>query len=260
MTNDAASACDRTAFLGPYRGAKFTNNATRTFVIPEADLSQEFGLTETVGSLPVPQAKALVEKVRERLTSCSLRDLNTDVERVERRDVGATSLTAWRLDIAVTDKRTVTFWMAIVRDGTSLAQVGFLPDDEAEMMAGAFVALAQRSLERLGETAAAAQGRLRLRSPEATRPVRSGRITPRMSQERRCGMIPSELTRLLPAPGPAPRSREVARWSRPSPTGGGLTTVLPSLPPPPPPLSGAARASPRHQIPPHTRPAPRRIP
>ena len=150
-TNDAASACDDTAFVGDFRKARFTNNATRTFVVPDADLPQEFGLTETVGSLPVPQAKALVELVRARVSDCPQRDLNTDVQQVEVRQAGATSLTAWRLDIDVTDQRSVTFWMAIVRDGTSVAQLGFVPSGRAEMAAGAFVELAQRSLDRLAE-------------------------------------------------------------------------------------------------------------
>ena len=158
-TNDAASACDETSFLGSYQGQELTNNDTRTFVVPEADLPEEFGLTETVASLPVKQAKAFVERIRTKVATCSERDLNTTVQQVEQREEGATSLTAWRLDIDVTDNRSVTFWMAIVRDGTSIAQVGFLPSGRAQMEAGAFVALAQRTLERLAELPAPRKAR-----------------------------------------------------------------------------------------------------
>ncbi len=150
VTNDASSACDNTSFLGKFRGSRFSRNATRTFVIPEADLPQEFGLTETVASLPAARAQALVAQVRNRLAGCSERDLNTSVKRIEQRDKGSTSLSAWRLDIDVTDNRTVTFWMAILRDGTSVGQLGFLPATKADMEPGAFLALAQRSLDRLG--------------------------------------------------------------------------------------------------------------
>lgn len=150
-TNDAASACDETSFTGDFRRARFTNNQTRTFVVPGADLPREFGLTETVGSLPVKQATALVEAVRAKVGGCPERDLNTNVQLVEQRAAGDTSLTAWRLDIDVTDQRSVTFLMAILRDHTSVAQLGFLPSGKAEMAAGAFVALAQRTLERLAE-------------------------------------------------------------------------------------------------------------
>jgi len=151
ITNDASSACDDAAFNGVFNGVEFTRNATRTFVIPEAAMPQEFGLTETVGALPVKRAKALVDRVRSQLAACSERELNTEVDRVENRDRVATSITAWRLDIKVTDERSVTYFMAILREGTSLAQLGFLPADDAVMKPGAFVDLAERALTRLSE-------------------------------------------------------------------------------------------------------------
>jgi DNA-directed RNA polymerase specialized sigma24 family protein len=148
LTNDAASSCDSTSFRGEFDGAAFTNNATRTFVIPEADLSTEFGLTETVGSLPGGRAAALVEEVRRALGRCD--DLSTDVTQVARADGRDTSLTAWRIELEVTDNRTVTFLMSVVRDGTSVAQLGLLPDTPDDLGTEAFVALSQRALERLG--------------------------------------------------------------------------------------------------------------
>ncbi|MGA8255694.1 MAG: hypothetical protein WB767_03885, partial [Nocardioides sp.] len=150
-TNDASSACDDTSFEGRFRKARFSRSATRTFVIPEADLSQEFGLTETIGSLPGRTAGALMERVRTELAGCSDRDLNTVVELVARSDDGPRSLSAWRLRIDVTERRTVTFWMAFYRDGPSVGQLGFIPDGVHDLPAGAFVAMAQRALERLGQ-------------------------------------------------------------------------------------------------------------
>ncbi len=151
VTNDAASACDSTSFRGEFRGARFSNNSTRTFVIPETKLPQEFGLTETVASLPTKRAKALVDRVRERLSTCSDRDLNTRVQRLVRLDTAKTSVDVWRLEIEVSDTRSVTFWMAMLRDGTSVAQIGFLPAPGADMKAGSFVALTDRAAQRLAE-------------------------------------------------------------------------------------------------------------
>ncbi len=148
LTNDAASSCDSTSFAGKFGGQPFTNNATRTFVIPRTDLPTEFGLTQTLGSLPGDRAAELVEQVRGDLASCDA--LNTDVQRVARTDTKNTSLTAWRLEVEVTDARTVTFLMAILRDGTSVSQLGFLPDTSGDVTDAAFVDLAQRALERLG--------------------------------------------------------------------------------------------------------------
>src|SRR5262245_59271480 len=48
LDNAAATRCDSTDF----RSAPMTNNLTRTFLVPEAKLAAEFGLTESVGTLP----------------------------------------------------------------------------------------------------------------------------------------------------------------------------------------------------------------
>ncbi len=147
VTNDAASSCDTTSFRGKFRDKPFTNNATRTFVIPGARLPTEFGLTQTVGSLPGDRADALVGAVRNALGGCDA--LNTDVEQVMSADVRDTSMSVWRLAVEVTDSRTVIFYMAIMRDGTSVSQLGFLPDSPGDLTSQEFVALAQRALARL---------------------------------------------------------------------------------------------------------------
>ncbi len=146
-TNDAASSCDRTRFRGAFREKPFTNNATRTFVIPGAKLPTEFGLTQSLGSLPGDRAQGVVEQVRGALDSCD--SINTDITEIARNDDRDTSLTAWRLEVDVTDERTVTFLMAIVRDDTSVSQLGFLPRTPDDLAPSAFVALAQRALQRL---------------------------------------------------------------------------------------------------------------
>lgn len=148
-TNPAATNCDNTAFTGRFQGARITSGATRTFVVPEADLPQEFGLTETVGALPARQAAALAARVEDRLASCAERDLNTQVEQLVSRDDTGESLRVWRLEIELADERTVVFYMAFVRSGTALAQLGFVPGPDADLADGAFVGLAERARERL---------------------------------------------------------------------------------------------------------------
>lgn len=151
VDNAAATGCDSTSFTGSFRGARLTAAATRTFVIPEADLPQEFGLTETVAALPAPQARALVEQVRNRLASCPDRDLNTEVEELADKETRGFALTAWRLDVRVTDQRSVVFYMAIMRTRTGVAQLGFVPTSGAELESGAFMALAERARARLAQ-------------------------------------------------------------------------------------------------------------
>ncbi|MCW2815612.1 MAG: hypothetical protein JWN84_3067, partial [Nocardioides sp.] len=147
--NAAATTCDSTSFSDPFQGARFSRGSTRTFVVPGADLPEEFGLTETAAALPLPRARGLVEQVRERLAGCPERDLNVEVDELTRRDSGAASLTAWRLDIKVSDARSVVFYMAVLRAGTAVGQLGFVPAAGADLADGAFVALAERARTRL---------------------------------------------------------------------------------------------------------------
>lgn len=157
-TNAAATRCDQTSFDGRFRGADWSRGATRTFLIPEADLPQEFGLTETVGALPGRRAAALLGQVRDDIAGCAEGDLATDVTPLLRRDDGAVQASAWRLEIDVSDNRTLTFFMAVVRDGTSVAQVGFVPAGDAELPRGGFVDLTERALARLARLPAPRAG------------------------------------------------------------------------------------------------------
>lgn len=150
-TNPAATRCEQASFTGRYRGATWRDSATRTFLVPETRLPDEFGITETAGVLPARQAAAFVAEVRDRLAGCEERDdsLGTEVEQVAARDEGDTSLSAWNVTVQVSDERSVTFRMAILRRGTAVAQLTFVPAQDVSMPREAFLALADRALERL---------------------------------------------------------------------------------------------------------------
>ncbi|WP_085874595.1 MULTISPECIES: sigma-70 family RNA polymerase sigma factor [unclassified Nocardioides] len=141
--NVAATGCDQADF------SAMTNDVTRTFLIPKAKLADQFGLTETLGSLPEAKAAAFVADVRDKLAKCSQRQMGTQVERVRHLDGKHLDVSVWHLTTEVTDKLTVSFWMGIVRDGTSIAQVGFVPDKSVGMSSDAFNALVGRALARL---------------------------------------------------------------------------------------------------------------
>ena len=141
LLNVAATTCDDSSF----HGHGWRHDATRSFLIPRAHLATAFGLTETVGRLPADRARTFVDKVRAELASCSDRELGTKVERL----AGGPDLTAWRVRTEVSDKKTVTFYMGVVRRGGAVAQVGFVPDRTHSMTTAQFVALARRASERL---------------------------------------------------------------------------------------------------------------
>lgn len=144
-SNVAATNCDQAKFTQP----GMTNNLTRSFLIPHTRLPAQFGLTQTVGTLPDAKARAFVEQVRRRMSSCSDRELGTDVVRLTHTDTRRTDLSVWRVSTELSDDASVTFLMGIARTGTSVGQVGFVPDGKVTMAPGAFVTLLRRSAERL---------------------------------------------------------------------------------------------------------------
>jgi DNA-directed RNA polymerase specialized sigma24 family protein len=141
VQNVAATTCDESSFHGP----RWRHDATRSFLIPGAHLATAFGLTETVGRLPQARARAFVDGVRSKLASCSDRQMATKVQRL----AGGRDLAAWRVRTQVSDKTTVTFYMGVVRNGGTVAQVGFVPDRTHTMTTAQFVALVRRASERL---------------------------------------------------------------------------------------------------------------
>ncbi len=144
-SNAAATGCDRADFS--QQGV--TGAMTRTFVIPRADLSEAFGLTQTVGTMTEARAKEFVKTVRTRMASCEERDPGAEVEQLDSASDARTDRTIWRVTSELSDNESVTYLMAITRDGNRVGQVGFLPAPGAFMEADDFIALAKRTAARL---------------------------------------------------------------------------------------------------------------
>ena len=149
QSNLAASRCDGTRF----DAKPMKRNMTRSFVIPKARLSDLFGLTETVGLLSEKQANRFIDGVRTKLRSCADRQLGTDVVRVTEMSTRHRDLSVWHVTTEISDDRSITYLMGIIRDGGAVAQVGFVPDGKVQMAPGAFISLVHRALDRLPELA-----------------------------------------------------------------------------------------------------------
>ena len=142
MTNLAATGCDQSSFHG--RG--WSHGATRSFLVPGARLADAFGLTETVGRRPsVASARSFARGVRTKLASCSRHELGTKVTRL----ASGPDLDVWRARTQVSAKQVMTFYMGLVRSGSAVAQVGFVPDGRHSMTTAQFTALVRRAGERL---------------------------------------------------------------------------------------------------------------
>lgn len=146
--NPAATTCDRAEFAR--QGA--TRTRTRTFLVPQAELPDRFGLTEVYGTFRSPKAASnFLRTVRQRFAGCEDRDLATDVLSPRSLRVGPVVGSTWRLQTELSENSEVVFDVGFVRRGASVAQLTFVPAARAELASGDFRALVVRSGQRLGE-------------------------------------------------------------------------------------------------------------
>ena len=145
LANVAATQCDVADFTG------MSNALTRTFVLPEGKLPLTFGLTETVGTLPRARAAGFVDGVERKLGRCEDKNLGTTVTRLGSRSGKAAELHAWRLEIELTDTKSATVYMGIIRSGTAVAQVGFTPVKGASLSDADFRSVLARAQVRLAQ-------------------------------------------------------------------------------------------------------------
>ncbi len=144
--NVAATTCDRTDFaVDPVR-----SNVTRTFLIPDARLPATFGVTETAGTLPSDaQARAFVATIRRKMDSCSDRDLGADVTGLGSSEEKDGEHAVWRVTVEISDQESVTYLMGVVRRGSTVAQIGFVPGRDITIGPDPFEELLLRAGERL---------------------------------------------------------------------------------------------------------------
>jgi hypothetical protein len=150
-TSTGMIGCSSIAFVGSFRGKEFTHALVRDWVLPDANLPPEVGLTQTVASLPPSPAADLVAQVRDQVAKCPDEDAGagTDVQRLAGWDRGDQSLTAWHLVTRVTTDKTIDYDVAILRDHGAVSQLTYVAAKDAPMPPDAFVALSERALQRL---------------------------------------------------------------------------------------------------------------
>jgi hypothetical protein len=145
-TNLAATRCDQSVF----HRKGVTGDLTRSYVIPTAKLPAQFGLTETIGSFGTARAAAkFVTTTRSAMSACAKKDLSAKATQLENVSTRARDLTTWRVQVEISDKTTVDFLMAIMRERDNVAQVGFVPSGSATFTDADFAALTHRAAERL---------------------------------------------------------------------------------------------------------------
>jgi hypothetical protein len=99
--------------------------------------------------MPAPAAREWVSGVRARLGVCVGKKLGTRAALLTSRRSRTGELLVWRITTEVSERQSVSYLMALIRRGTAVSQVGFIPAPGATMGPGRFTALAVRAQERL---------------------------------------------------------------------------------------------------------------
>lgn len=151
--DSGAIGCTTAHLFGSFNKTRIQGNQFRTFALVESNLPPEVGLTQTVGALPVPTARAFVRRIRDQIAACPDLDTSAGTEVVELASSGdaRVALTAWRLTTALPGDRTVEYDVAVVRRGTSVSLLVYVASPRARIGDADFVALARRTLDRLAE-------------------------------------------------------------------------------------------------------------
>jgi len=146
IQNLASISCDNSDFSR----APVSNGMTRSYLMVKGKLPKQFGITETVGTLPTPPAaRKFLDAVRNRLGGCEDKDAASTVTVLTDEHGSHVEMAAWRVETKVTDSDTIDFWMAIVRRGNAVAQIGFVTAPGASFDRDTFLSLAERAVERL---------------------------------------------------------------------------------------------------------------
>lgn len=146
--NPAATRCDDTKFTGK----SLRNPVSRTFVFLGTPKAREFGLAQVSALTSPGGARAFVDQTRTRIRQCAEDGFGTRVTKLHESDKKSSAITAWVVEVEVSQSRTVPFMMAVMREGNTVSQVGFSPAGDMTMAREDFVAVSRRALERLSDT------------------------------------------------------------------------------------------------------------
>jgi hypothetical protein len=147
--NPAATSCDEAQF----KGEGVTGVRSRSYVVLHAkQVPTTFGITETIVTFPAEaRAKNYLQRLQKRLNKCEDRNLAANVRGPHRDGEGAVKIRTWWLSLEATSRKEIEYRLALVRNGSRVAQVMFTPVGRFDVSGRAFNALAIRAGQRLAE-------------------------------------------------------------------------------------------------------------
>lgn len=147
--NPAATECDRADFDAA--GARKV--LSKSFVVPdEPRLPAIFGMSETIGTFSSRiKARQFLATVTRAVAACPDRQLSLTVRQSDELPSKRVSGRVWEIELASSERTSLAFRIALLRVGSTVAQVTFTPTDDIDLNHGAFVRFAGRAAERLGQ-------------------------------------------------------------------------------------------------------------
>jgi hypothetical protein len=148
--NPAATPCDEAQF----KGDGVTGVRSRSYVVLHAkQVPTTFGFTETIATFPGEgRAENYLKRLDERLRKCEDRNKYAAHVRGPHRDgEGPVKIRTWWLSLETTPNDEIEYRVALVRNGSRVAQVLFTPVGRFDVSGRAFNALAIRAGQRLAE-------------------------------------------------------------------------------------------------------------
>jgi hypothetical protein len=147
--NPAATACDEAQF----KGDGVTGVRSRNYVVLHAkQVPTTFGITETIATFPSDaRAANYLKRLEKRLNNCEDRNLAAQVRGPHRDGAGAVTIRTWSMSLETTASKEIEYRVALVRNGSRVAQVMFTPVGRFDVTGRAFNALAIRAGQRLAE-------------------------------------------------------------------------------------------------------------
>ncbi|MBO0842249.1 MAG: hypothetical protein J2O46_03625 [Nocardioides sp.] len=143
--NNAATRCDNTSF------ASVSDATTRSFLVPtDTKLDPTFGLTETAGKFKTTAlATGFTSDIRKALQKCGKKELGSHVSQLSLHASSSRSVGVWSVRVEIGKNKSMFYLMAVVRQGATVAQIGFVPDGRSTIDDNDFVTLAGRAADRL---------------------------------------------------------------------------------------------------------------
>jgi hypothetical protein len=147
--NPAATSCDEAQF----NGDGVTGVRSRSYVVLHAkQVPTTFGVTETIATFPSEaRATNYLRRLQGRLGKCEDRYITARVRGPHRDGEGTVKIRTWWLSLEATSKKEIEYRVALVRNGSRVAQVMFTPVGRFDVSGRAFNALAIRAGQRLAE-------------------------------------------------------------------------------------------------------------